>query len=247
MPSLMRRYQNKVRNEGRVVAEMPKAKPSGTKGKTATNQLEALVTASLIEDLAILSAESSVARKAEIKRTNLIPKYADYVARLKEAGSTHDLLGYYLVWLFDAGMIPEALEHAAWCMEMGLNLPEKFKSAVPFFTATQVGTWAERERQAGRAVDPYFSGIFGQILNDPEGWNVPDDLLATFYRIRGLIAMDGGDLIQAESDLVEALALGAQVKTKLEAVRKKMKTQVPEGGTAPMGGTEDDSPETPPM
>lgn len=224
MPSIMRRYQERMRNEGRVIAAMPKAKASGAKGKTATGQLEAFLAASLAEDLAVLSAVSSVSGKAEIKRATLVPKYADYVARLKDSGSVHDLLGYYLVWLFDAGMIPEALEHAAWCMEKGLKLPDKFKSALPYFVAAQVGEWGERERQAGRAVEPYFGDIFGKILADPEAWNVPDDLLGAFYRVRGLIAMDGGDLAQAESDLATASDLGAQVKTKLEAVRKKIKS-----------------------
>lgn len=237
MSSIMRRYQDRVRNEGRVIASMPKA--ATVKGKTATGKLEAFVSASLVEDLAVLSAESSKTRKAEIKRATLIPKYAGYVSRLKEAGGMHDLLGYFLVWLFDAAMIPEALEHAAWCMEKGLKLPEKFKSALPYFTALQVAEWAERERQAGRAVEPYFGNIFGKILDDPEGWNVPDDLLGAFYRIRGLIALDGGDLPQAESDLAKAMDLGAQVKTKLEAVRKKMKS-----GQGEAAGDDSPAPDT---
>lgn len=235
MPSVMRRYQERMRNEGRVIAAMPKTsgKAGGTKGKTASNQLEAFLSASLTEDLAVLSAESAKSRKAEIKRTTLIPKYAEYITRLKESGSTHELLGYYLVWLFDAGMIPEALEHAAWCMEKGLTLPDKFKSALPFFVASQVAEWAERERQAGRAVEPYFGVVFDKIFADPASWNVPDDLLGAFYRIRGLIAMDAGVyLAKAESDLVMAADLGAQVKTKLETLRKKIKSGQGETGPA---------------
>ena len=223
MVSIMRRFQEQ-QGKARVMASMPD-KGNGAKSLAKQSQRDALLAASLAEDLAVLSAERSLTRKAEIKRDTLIPKYAGYVATLRETGSDHELLGYYLVWLFDAGFIGQALEFASWCMENGLKLPEKFKSEIPFFVAGQVAAWAEAEFTAKREIEPYFSEVFVKILADEKAWALPDTETARFFRLRALKMEQDGNLQQAEADLVEASGYGAQVKTALERVRKNIKRQ----------------------
>jgi hypothetical protein len=220
------------------MAELPMARhasagPQG-KGTLAGKQLESFLSASLTEDLAALKNMASVERKSEHKRDTLLPKYAPYVERLKESDTGHDLLGYYLVWLFDAGSIDEATQFAGWCLEHGVALPARFQSDIRFFIASQVTEWAEKEEAAGREAQPYFDLIWKQALAEMETWNLPDDLNARYFRLKGLVAERLGDLVSAEKHLLTALDLGAKVKTALERVQKKIKPQ--EGGDSGESG-----------
>lgn len=245
----MRAHQERVRNEGQVIASLPPrtaatAEPQG-KGLLAGRQLEDFLAASLAEDLAALKGMASVAAKVAHKRDALLPKYAPYVARLREQGAKHDLLGYWLVWLFDAARMDEAMEYAEWCMNSGICLPQRFQSTVPFFVASQVADWAEGEFNGNRSVEPYFTSCAQAIAQNPAAWNLPDDLTARFHRLQGLAAERAGNLAEAETQLQKALNLGAKVNTALARVRKKIER----GGAAPEGETaaEGDSPAASPQ
>lgn len=242
---IMRAHQDRVGNEGRVIAQLPKGKapasPQG-KGLLAGRQLEEFLTASLAEDLAVLRGMAATERKAGHKRDVLLPKYAAYVDRLRQQGQKHELLGYWLVWLFDAGKMDEAMAFAEWAMQCGLKLPERFQSAVPYFVASQVAAWAEGEFNGNRSVEPYFTNCALGIAEDPDCWNLPDDLTARYCRLQGLVAERGGRLEEAEAHLQRALDLGAKVKTALDRIRKKIER----GDTSPEdGATGDDSPAAP--
>ncbi|WP_164561830.1 phage terminase small subunit [Nitratidesulfovibrio vulgaris] len=226
--SLMRRHQQAVREAasegtphagyaaGHTGGHVLDVMPTGLMGGS---QLAAMLDASLAEDLAMLHDVASIERKAEIKRERLIPKYRDYAARLMGEGARHELLGYYIVWCFDAGHIEEGLRVAAWAMEHGQPLPERFRAGLPLFVATQTLEWAEREYNAGRAFEPYLTQAQELACS---GGDVPDDTVALFHRLRGLRAESDGDLATAERELARAFDLGAKVKTALEGVRKRL-------------------------
>ncbi len=235
MMGFMRQHQARVRAEaakqsggtsprpagGTVIAAMPGV--GG--GKVGAQQLAALVTASLGQDLAALKDMASVERKAEYKRSVLIPKYRDQVDRLMADGKAHDAIAYYLVWLLDAGCVEQALHVAAWAMAHGQALPETFKSRLPFFVASQVLEWAEGEYNAGRAFEPYLSQILTLMEADPAAWDIPDAVKARYYRLPGLAAEKAGDLRSAAIFLERALTLGASVKTALDNVKKRLAKQ----------------------
>lgn len=93
MASLMLRFQRShAQNAGSVVGQLPGAIAPAAPltglpaGHMAGQQLAALCTASLTEDLRALKDVSSHASRDITKRDVLIPKYADYVHRLREAG-----------------------------------------------------------------------------------------------------------------------------------------------------------------
>lgn len=206
--------------------------PAAPRGLLGGSQLGTFLSASLSEDLAALSSIASVERKIDLKRDTLIPKYRDYAARLMADGQRHELLGYYLVWCLDAGCMEEGLRVAAWAMEQGLPLPERFRASVPLFVASAVVAWAERQHDAGHDFEPYLSQA--QALVDPGG-EVPDKVRAGFHRLFGLRAEQGGDLPTAERELQRALELGAKVKTALDGVRKRLARD----GGQPAPGTEE--------
>jgi hypothetical protein len=226
--SLMRSHQKRVAAAGSPGAETISAgaKVLGVmpQGLMGGSKLAAMLAASLEEDLKALHEVASVERKAALKRDTLLPKYRDYVARLMGEGKGHELIGYFVVWAFDAGSIEEALQVAFWCLEHGQELPERFKSPLALFVATQALAWAEAEYNAGRSFQPYLGTVLAAMVADGDeaaAWDVPDRIKAGFYRLLGLQAEKDGDLASAAECLERSLTLGGKVKTALDAVRKR--------------------------
>lgn len=229
MGSLMLQFQrNHAQNVGQVVGQLPQAlaqaaPPTGLpSGLMAGQQLAALCTASLTEDLRALKEVSSHASRDITKRDVLIPKYADYVRRLREAGYTHELIGYYLVWLMDSGMVEEGLELALWCVTNRQPLPESFTSQLPYFVSDTLLTWAEAETAAGRTVQPYLDQWSTAVAAAPKAWNLPDVITARWRKVLAQQAELAGDLATAKPHYEAALALGAKCKTALDVVTRKL-------------------------
>lgn len=228
MGSLMLQFQRAhAQNTGTVVGQLPEAAPPAPptglpSGLMAGQQLAAFCTASLTEDLRALKEVSSHASRDITKRDVLIPKYADYVRRLREAGHTHELIGYYLVWLMDSGMIEEGLELALWCVGNGQTLPEGFSSKLPYFVADTLLTWAEAETAAGRTVQPYLDQWSTAVTDAPDAWNLPDVITGRWRKVLAQQAELAGDLAAARLHYEAALALGAKCKTALADVTRKL-------------------------
>lgn len=246
--SLMRAYQKRAAAAGspdaesisagaRVLGTMPQGLMGGSK-------LAAMLAASLEEDLKALHEVASLERKAALKRDVLLPKYRDYVARLMGEGKGHELIGYFVVWAFDAGAIEEALQVAFWCLEHGQELPERFKSPLALFVATQTLAWAESEYNAGRGFQPYLGTVLASMVADGDeaaAWDVPDRIKAGFYRLLGLQAEKDGDLASAAENFERSLALGGKVKTALDAVRKRQERDGKQLNSADGNGEADTS------
>lgn len=237
MASLMVKFQRShAQNAGTVVGQLPEAitavgltgLPSGL---MAGQQLAALCTASLTEDLRALKDVSSHASRDITKRDVLIPKYSDYVHRLREAGHTHDLIGYYLVWLMDAGMIEEGLELALWCVAKGQPLPEGFRATAAYFFADKLLTWAEAETLAGRTAQPYIGQWSTAVAAAPDAWNMPDVITARWRKLLAQEAESTGDLVTAKLHYEAALALGAKCKTALGDISRKLEKAAAEAPT----------------
>ena len=248
--SIMKRHQQ---NHGQVLGQMPAAPAAAiaSGGLLSGQKLMAFLTASLAEDVKQLKDVHSHERKADIKRGTLIPKYRPYVARLRESDARHDLVGWYLVWLMDSGMVEDAWELARHCVATGQKLPENFKAEPGYFYADTLLAWAEAEFTAGRAFEPYVSALLEDMADaDDAGgalplggmggsaggdspplgkiaWNLPDAILARIHRLRGLAAEKAEDLDTARAELARALELGGKVKTALEAVQKKLEKAAP--------------------
>ena len=224
--SLMLRRQRaaKAGRSGDEPTVSPSVIARGKAGLLAANQTAALVSASLAEDVEALHRIASFERKAAFKRDTLLPKYAEYINRFRDAGQTHDLLGYALVWLFDCGFIERALDLAGWCMEHGQRLPERFKSPVPLLVALRTLEWAKAKYDAGRSPEPFFGQVFDRLFDpDPElVWDVPDQLAASYLRLRGLLLAKSGDVTGAVAALRQAQGKGAKVKTLLDDLLKKV-------------------------
>lgn len=216
--------KHKARMKTAVNNEPAKAAVVGNvpAGAIGNQQLVALISNALEQDLAALKELKSVERKAEVKREQLIPKYRSYVQRLRSAGLKHDVLGYYLVWLFDTDAIGEAVEHALWCAENDVAMPARFSRDARTFALDAVIEWAAAEYDNDRSPEPYFSTLFSVaegMCSQP--WDVPDNVTAKLYRLHGLLLERAEKADAAIAALEIAHDMGGKVKTALEKLRKK--------------------------
>lgn len=224
--SLMLSYQKAIRAaraEGREVEFSAVPSPAAGASLLASRQRGGLVSSALAADLEALHGVASIDRKIAIKRDTLIPKYAGYVEQYREAGTPHELVGYFLVWLFDCGLIERALDLAGWCAGHGQGLPERFKASLPAFVARQILDWSQKAFDEGGSPEPFFSQVYARLFDpDPAlAWDVHDEVAALYMRLRGLLLERAGDIPGAVAELEQALARGAKVKTVLDKLKKK--------------------------
>ncbi|HAS89841.1 MAG TPA: terminase [Desulfovibrio sp.] len=219
--SLLRAQQIEFEKTGQLPGTTSEEKKTvlivggGSIGKQHTIEL---LNASLEEHLQVLKGFDSVNRKIEYKKNVLIPEFRGYVSRLEDSGEIHPLLGYYLVWLLDAGEIDEALPYGLWCVENGIDLPERFQSKLPTFFVGEVCKWAEVQLDEDLSADPYISLLFEAVTEND--WDIVDKVSAALYRAMGFQAEQSGDLEAAAGYLETAFKMGAQVKTRLGDIKK---------------------------
>ena len=221
--SRMLEYQRKFKEQGEATG----ATPEETKrvaviggGSIGKLQIIELLNDSLEEHLQVLKSFEGIQRKIEYKKNVLIPEYRDYVSRLEDSGQDHPLLGYYLVWLLDAGEIDEALPYGLMCVEKGIELPECFKSKLPTFFVGEVCKWAEGELAEDKSADPYISFLFEAV--EEHDWDIADNVSAHLHKCMGFQDEQDGRLEDAAVMLQASMALGGKVKTRLDKIQKKL-------------------------
>ena len=197
---------------------------AATSNLMQANQRSQLLDSSLQEDLKRLKEIQSRERKVQAKREQLLPKYEEYVNKLMADQKTHQIIAWYMVWLFDCGEIDSALALTEYCELHSVPMPERIKRKPSVFAADEVLAWAERELDSDRSPNPYFGRMFACIHNNEI--DVPDELRAKYYKLAGLIEFErGGELRLAVDHLSKAYELGATVKTVLGKAQKQLDKQ----------------------
>lgn len=223
---LMTKHQEKMKEVGtdiepgnyKKIAAMPKS-------AIARQQVVSDFEKELAKDIEALSMIRSIKEKEKVKAETLIPKYMPLVTTLMADGSNHSLLGQILVWCFDAGDIPKAMEIAAHCIEHDVPMPERFKRDLRTYLCDVVLEWAEEDFETGRSCEPYFSQVF-DLAHGEKPWDLPDQVSGKFYRLRGMIAFKNEAWAEAVKDLEKAMSFGAKVKTLLGDAQKKFEDQI---------------------
>lgn len=224
--SLLLAQQRKFKEQGRTSAADP---AEGKRvlitggGHIGAQQLATMLNDSLEEHLQVLKSFESIHRKIQYKKEVLIPEFRDYVSRLEDSGQDHPLLGHYLVWLLDAGEIDEALPYGLWCVEKGISLPERFQSRLSTFFVGEVCKWAEDQLTGDSSADPYISLLFEAVVSG--NWDIADAVSASLYKCMGFQAEQAEKYEEAAEYLDIALSMGAQVKTRLGKIRKKLESE----------------------
>lgn len=188
-----------------------------------------LMEAGLDEDLARLKAIQSLAGKQDLKRTDLLPKYQDYIHRYLESGLVmpNRVLVQVLVWLFDTTQFDDALELADIAIEQGQLMPERFKRRdIQTFVADAVCEWAYAEYQAGRSPEPYLSNLLPRVDGE---WELTEQIPSKYHKLIGMRAMEAEEWETALRHLERSTELYAKAgnDTRIDKCRKALAKQQP--------------------
>lgn len=184
-----------------------------------------VVAATLERDLDRLSAIDDVAKKIELKRNELLPKYLPMVQAYLEAGEQYSnpLLVRCAIWALDVQDMETAMPLIDACIQQQQLAPAHFKRDLPTFFAETIADWAEQQLRAGNSASPYIDAVCGYLAND--FWPCTNDI------VRGKVFKVAGQLAEAQGDDAEALAYYQQAqrenkragcKTRIEKLQQKL-------------------------
>ncbi len=194
-----------------------------------------LMQAALFEDYRLLKSTQSMERKAEIKR-EILPKYAEYVSGVLEAGqgAQDDVLMRVMLWRIDAGDLAGAIAIAKYATKHGLTPPDQFERGTPAIIAEEVADQALKQLEE-EGVDTTALLVH---LVDVEALtrdaDMHDQIRAKLHKALGYACRATGQLDDAQHHLERALALNDRIGVKkdlerLERERKQNAAAVPTG------------------
>lgn len=151
-------------------------------------------------DLDRLSAINDVAKKIQLKKAELLPKYLPIVTAYLESGeqSANPLLVRCAMWALDVEDMETAMPLIDACIQQQQLAPAHFKRELPTFFAETIADWAEQQLRAGNSASPYIDSVCGYLAND--FWPTTNEI------VRGKVFKVAGQLAEANGDLADALA-----------------------------------------
>ncbi len=194
-----------------------------------------LTLAQLAQDRARLKQIQSGQGKAELKR-QLLPAYQPYVAGVLAAGrgAQDEVLTTIMVWRIDAGDYAGALEIAAYVLQHGLVMPDRFARTTGCLIAEEVAEAALKALKSGETFDVEIISRAGSLTKDQD---MPDEARAKLHLAYGRAVMvgideqdpDAADLMCAAINLRRAIDLHSNcgAKKDLERVERLLKKHAP--------------------
>lgn len=176
----------------------------------------------LNQDLAYLQGLPTIADRVAYKRDELLPRWKTTVEAYLEGESVYDnpVFSWYVVWLFDAGDLDEALRLADVAIERQQPTPENIRSTFPAFVADTVMAWAENTAAAGESIDPYFSQVFAKVASE---WRLHEEITAKWFKFAGQILLrdDNGQPRASAVEDVETLEKADALLAQAEKLHKR--------------------------
>lgn len=177
----------------------------------------------LNQDVAYLQGLPTIADRIAYKRDELLPRWKPTVEAYLDGGNNYPnpVFAWYVVWLFDAGDLDEALRLADIAIEQQQSTPDNIKSRFPVFVADTVMAWAENTAGAGESIEPYFSQVFEKVASH---WRLHEEITAKWFKFAGLMLLrdDNGQPRASAVEDVETLekadALLAQAEMQYKRV-----------------------------
>ena len=194
-----------------------------------------LMQAALFEDYRLLKSTQSMERKAEIKR-ELLPKYAEYVAGVLEAGqgAQDDVLMRVMLWRIDAGDLAGAIAIAKYATQHGLTPPDQFERGTPAIIAEEVADQALKQLDVEDADALTLLAHLLEVERITQDADMHDQIRAKLHKALGYACRATGQLDDAQHHLERALALNDRIGVKkdlerLERERKQNAAAAPTG------------------
>jgi hypothetical protein len=157
-------------------------------GMTGANVYEVHL-AQLAQDRLRLKQIQSAQGKAELKR-QLLPAYMPYVEGVlaEGRGAQDEVLTTVMVWRIDAGDYWGALDIAAYVLQHGLVMPDRFARTTGCLIAEEIATAALKAQKAGEPFDREVLLRTAAVTHDQD---MPDEARAKLYLAIGKAALAG--------------------------------------------------------
>lgn len=226
MATLAQRTQLRKRAE----AESARTAPPALMDGLTTYEL---MLAKLQQDQLRLKQVQSNQNKAKLK-AELLPDYADYIAGVLAGGkgAQDDVFVTVMLWRFDAGEFAGGLAAAAYVLQHGLKMPERFNRTTGCVVAEEIAEAALRALKAGGEFD---LDVTLQANELTASHDMPDaaraKLMLAIGRLYALKVKDDasgedlGNLVNAKDYLTKAISLysACGAKKDLERVDRLLK------------------------
>ena len=194
-----------------------------------------LMQAALFEDYRLLKSTQSMERKAEIKR-EILPKYADYITGMLEAGqgAQDDVLMRVMLWRIDAGDLAGAIAIAKYATKHGLTPPDQFERGTAAIIAEEVADQTLRQLDEEGADTTALLMHLVDVEALTRDADMHDQIRAKLHKALGYACRATGQLDDAQHHLERALALNDRIGVKkdlerLERERKQNAAAAPSG------------------
>lgn len=186
--------------------------------------------AALNQDLSALSDITDVAKKTELKKSALIPKWQPIVDSYLATGAQHpyEPLVWLAIWLLDAEQIPLAIYYADAAINQQQSMPKRFKCTLPEFMAEGIHNWAQCQLKASASAEPYFGEMLVRV--ESKRWLVDELIVLTMvYKLAAQFSEAEKDFKKAEAYYLKCIEVNPEkhgVKTALGRVQAALaKTQ----------------------
>lgn len=160
--------------------------------------------AQLHQDHQRLKQLQSTRAKGELKLL-LLPAYAPYIEGVLSAGqgAQDDVLTTVMLWRFDAGDYAGGLDIAAYVLQHGLKMPDRFARTTGCLVAEEVAEAALKALKAGGDFD---AGLLQRTATLTAERDMPDEVRAKLLLAQGKVALKGVNPDQLDEAAGEQLA-----------------------------------------
>jgi hypothetical protein len=185
-----------------------------------------VIFAALQQDLSALHDISDVAKKIELKRTVLLPKWLPFITQYRDSGAhkPFEPLVRFVIWQLDAEHIAEAIEWADFAIKQQQPMPNGFARTLDSFTAETIHDWAQRQFKAGDSAEPYLSQVIERI--ESRQWLVNEPIILNkLFKLVGEFAEKDNQPEIAEKYYLKCVEVNPEkhgVKTRLSALQTKL-------------------------
>lgn len=199
----------RVQMRKRAARQAEAAAPGQNMAGATTYELQL---AQLAQDRARLKQIQSAQGKAELKR-QLLPGYQPYVDGVLAAGrgAQDEVLTTIMIWRIDAGDYPGALDIAAYVLQHGLIMPDRFARTTGCLIAEEVAEAALKAQKAGERFDETILDRAGMLTEEQD---MPDEARAKLRLAMGRALFDSLD--EAAPDMDRLLCSIANLKRAID-------------------------------
>ena len=204
------------RHYERVSAELAAASAAPGESLAGASAYE-LMLAKLATDRRRLKAIQSIERKIDVKRAELLPEYADYVAGALRGGrgAQDDVLTTVMIWRVDAGDFAGALDIARYALAHRMTLPDQYDRPLATAIAEE---FAQAALAAFKLGDMFDAGQLAEVMTLTGSTDMHDQVRAKLHKALGK-ALQQSDKAAALDHLRRALQLDERAGVKQDIAR----------------------------